>query len=144
MKRHESLAPLSREHHNALILAQLLKRDAPAYKGLPATIIEKQAYAIKMFHETLKNHFRMEDMLLEKAQHCHEEIKKIGGEIIAEHQNLTESFLSLDKAANPADSMDHLGNALETHIRKEERILFPLLQKYCSDEILKDIGSLLH
>ena len=37
MKRHEALAPLSREHHGTLILAQLLKKGAPVYKGLPDT-----------------------------------------------------------------------------------------------------------
>jgi len=34
MKRHEALAPFSREHHGALILAQVMKKGAPAYKGI--------------------------------------------------------------------------------------------------------------
>jgi iron-sulfur cluster repair protein YtfE (RIC family) len=40
--------------------------------------------------------------------------------------------------------MDTLGVALEKHIRKEERILFPLLQLHCSDAQLQDIYKLLH
>jgi hypothetical protein len=35
MKRHEALIPLSRDHHGTLILARLLRSDAPPYKGLP-------------------------------------------------------------------------------------------------------------
>ena len=35
MKRHPTLAHLSREHQGALILAKLLQEDAPDYKGLP-------------------------------------------------------------------------------------------------------------
>ena len=45
MKREEALAPLSREHHSTLILAQLLKKDAPVYHQLPAEPWDKAKYA---------------------------------------------------------------------------------------------------
>ncbi len=143
MKRHESLASLSREHHGALILAQLLKRGAPAYKGLPTDVPGKIIYAMNMFRDSLKEHFRKEELLLEKVQHCHDEINKISKEIIAEHKQLTRYFLMLDKTVNPEDIMDILGNTLDVHIRKEERVLFPLIQEHCSEKVLKEVEFLL-
>jgi hypothetical protein len=57
MKRHLSLQPLSREHHEALLLAQLLKKNAPAYKGLPLNEHEKIAYAVTFLKRILPNIF---------------------------------------------------------------------------------------
>ena len=66
MKRHEALAPLSREHHNTLMLAQLLKKDAPVYKGLPANVKDKAVYALQQFEEMIKDHFQQEEIIFEK------------------------------------------------------------------------------
>ena len=144
MKRHESLAPLSREHHSALILAQLLKKGTPAYKGLPSDIPGKIKYAMGMFNGSLKEHFRKEELLIEKVRHCHADIERSGADIIAEHEHLATLFLNLDRSVNPVDSMDHLGNFLDMHIRKEERVLFPLVQQHCPEEVLKEIEHLLN
>lgn len=142
MKRHESLAPFSREHHHALILAQLLKTDAPEYKGLPIDIKGKISYAVNLFHDSLKEHFRKEEIMLDSVQYCHADIRKLREEIIAEHAQLTGYFLALEKSDNPEYSINTLGIALELHIRKEERVLFPLIQQKCSEETLIRIGSL--
>lgn len=144
MKRHESIAPLSREHHAALILAQLLKKDAPVYKGLPTVASEKVVYALNMFNDELKEHFRKEELIIERAKHCHEDILKLGNEIITEHQQLTGYFLGLNKATDTEDALNTLGIALETHIRKEERLLFPLIQEHCSEDLMKELGVLLN
>ncbi|MEP7164713.1 MAG: hemerythrin domain-containing protein [Ferruginibacter sp.] len=143
MKRHGTLTPLSREHHSALILAQLLKKGAPAYKGLPTGNAEKIMYAQKMFHNSLKEHFKKEELLINNVQHCHEDIQKLGKEIFIEHEQLTRSFLNLDKATDPVESMDELGSALDAHIRKEERVLFPLVQEHCPEKDLTEISILL-
>jgi iron-sulfur cluster repair protein YtfE (RIC family) len=144
MKRYEALAPLSREHHATLILAQLLRKNAPAYKGLPSGLKEKGDYAKQQFEGVIKKHFQVEETMLEKVKDCHNDIKKLAGEIKDEHQQLAELFLSPDSIGDEGNNLDILGKALESHIRKEERILFPLIQKYCPREILKEIWSLLH
>jgi iron-sulfur cluster repair protein YtfE (RIC family) len=136
MKRHDALAPLSREHHSALILAQLLKKDAPAYKGLPTALNEKAAYALDMFTTTLQSHFKNEEEMLVKIRNVHAEIDKLSEEIFTEHQQLKKMFLSLGKAGNTIEELDILGRVLDEHIRKEERILFPLIQQHCSEEAL--------
>ena len=139
MKRHEALAPLSRDHHEALILAQLLKKDAPAYKNLPTQPDEKAAYAVNFYISHLQKHFLQEETMLMKVKNYNSEIEKLTTEIITEHQYLTTIFLSLNKTDNLSVTLDVLGTALENHIRKEERILFPLIQQHCPAEILNTL-----
>ncbi|MEO6539565.1 MAG: hemerythrin domain-containing protein [Ferruginibacter sp.] len=144
MQRHEALAPLSREHHGTLMLAQLLKKNAPEYKGLPTNATDKAAYAWKQFEEIIRDHFQQEEIVLEKVKDCHDDIKSLAVEIIQEHRQLTAMFLSLHAATQPEDTMDKLAIALNEHIRKEERVLFPLIQEHCPDALLQQIHVDLH
>ena len=144
MKRHEAIAPLSRDHHGSLILAQLLKKNAPAYAGLPDTNADKAKYAQELFKNSIQKHFEQEEAMLDLAKGCNGEIHILAAEIITEHRQLTALFQSLETATDIKSTMDTLAVALEKHIRKEERILFPLLQLHCTDEQLKDIYKLLH
>lgn len=136
MKRHEALAPLSREHHGALILAQLIKRNAPVYRGLPTDTVGKIQYAIQFYQNDLLAHFKKEEAVLLKVKHCSTDVAAITEEIIAEHGLLKDMFLSLETAPDSITALDELGQLLQTHIRKEERILFPLIQEHCSEEEL--------
>lgn len=141
MKRHESLAPLSREHHEALILAQLLKKNAPSYRGLPADMPGKVSYAKKIFEDTLKQHFSDEESILRMAKGISPQVDTMSADIINEHSVLTSMFGALGAAT--VESLDELGHFLGRHIRKEERELFPLLEKHCDDAMLEKIKSVL-
>ena len=139
MKRHEALIPLSREHHDALILARLLQKDAPAYKGLPQEPGAKAVYALHFFKTNLAAHFIKEEVLLQQVKKYNSEIEILAGEIILEHQELLNMFNKLTDSPPLTETLDRLGKKLEEHIRKEERFLFPLIQEYCPEEILRDI-----
>ncbi len=141
MKRHEALIPLSREHHEALILAQLLKLTAPDYAGLPTDTNEKSAYALDMFNKNLLPHFKSEEKILSAVRDIHPDIARLTDEIFAEHEELILKFGSLNPGAVVAEELDVLGQALEAHIRKEERILFPMIQQFCPEEILQKLLS---
>ncbi|MFZ1305547.1 MAG: hemerythrin domain-containing protein [Ferruginibacter sp.] len=144
MKRHEAIAPLSRDHHASLILAQLLKKNAPAYKGLPETPADKATYAQELFQKSIQRHFEQEEAMLDLVTDGDAELIAITKEIKTEHKELTVLFHSLKTANDLTGTLDTLGVALEKHIRKEERILFPLLQLHCSDEQFQQIYKLLH
>jgi hemerythrin-like domain-containing protein len=144
MKRHEAIAPLSRDHHASLILAQLLKKNAPMYRDMPDNARDKAVYAQQQFEEHIKKHFQQEEAMLDKVKDCHEEIDMLAKEIRAEHKELTDLFQALQSSTDLVETMDTLANNLEQHIRKEERILFPLLQQHCSEETLQEIHELLH
>lgn len=139
MKRHEALAPLSREHHEALILAQLLKKNAPAYKGLPDNTAAKVEYAFNFFKTKLQSHFSIEEQILQKVEKYNPEIAALTGEIIKEHVQLANLFNALQFTNEPENALHKTGTALEDHIRKEERVLFPLIQQHCPEEVLTTI-----
>jgi len=139
MKRHEALIPLSREHHDGLILARLLQKDAPAYKGLPTDDKGKAAYALELFLKILQPHFAGEDQILATIKNTHPDIDKLAEEITDEHGQLTTAFLHINQSSNLHDALDVLGINLEQHIRKEERLLFPLIQEYCDEATMQKI-----
>ena len=61
MKRHKALIPLSHDHHHGLLLPQLIKKNAPDYKGLPKDLEGKINYTLETYNSSLKNHFDDEE-----------------------------------------------------------------------------------
>ena len=140
MKRHSSLAILSREHHSALILAQLLKKGAPVYKGLPVEPTGKADYAIRFYQNELINHFDQEEQaVINKIKGIDADLDKLANEITEEHKELRVLFSSIKDTHDLASYLDKLGYALQQHIRKEERVFFPLIQQVCSEKQLSEI-----
>lgn len=143
MKRHDSLAPFSREHHQALILAQLLKNDAPLYKGLPDTIEEKIKYALRFYSSELIHHFELEEKIFDLARKINGTLEYLIVELIDEHRILTAMFSALPESKNKPEKMNSLGELLTSHIRKEERQLFPLLEQNLTADQFLEIDHLL-
>lgn len=143
MKRHIALQPLSREHHGALLLAQLLRNDVPDYAGLPSGNQEKAIYATKIFQETLVRHFEKEETIFNQSKGLLQDIDILIEEIIAEHTTLIRLFHELVPATVSSEQLHSLGQLLNTHIRKEERVLFPLLEQYCPAPLLEQFRLLL-
>lgn len=140
MKRHASLAPLSRQHHGALLLARLLQKGAPAYKGLPTDSAEKAVYAIQFYRDELIPHFAAEEnIVLPGIKGVTDKLDILSQEILLEHKELRLLFDMIPNAAHLESHLDILGSALEKHIRKEERELFPLIQETCNETILAGI-----
>jgi len=144
MKRDESLAPLSREHQKALLLAQLLKLDAPNYKGLPTSIAGKAEYALQVFSHDLLTHFTKEEQMLKLIMNYKPEIDVLIHEIFEEHEQLRNLFLNIPDSTDLKNDLATIGSVLDAHVRKEERILFPLLQQLCTPIQLQQIHELLH
>ncbi len=144
MKRIEALAPLSRDHHSTLILSQLLKKGAPDYRELPTTAIGKKEYALEQYEMHIKNHFKSEELILEQVKNISDIIDTLCNEIFEEHKQINDLFYELKNAVDIEKTMDELGTLLQAHIRKEERILFPILQEKCTADQLDIIHQLLH
>ncbi len=144
MKRSVAIAPLSREHHLTLLLVRLLKKNAAEYAGLPKTAGDKIKYALQQYKDHIKDHFHKEEVILSKAKDCHPEINNLAVEIFEEHKQLDSLFKTLAASADEVVAMNDLASTLEEHIRKEERFLFPLLEKHCSKELLHEFHMFLH
>ena len=143
MKRHPALIPISREHHDSLILARLLQKDAPPYKGLPLDVKGKAVYALDFYKNKLISHFIAEEKILPLVKGLNLEIDGLISEILEEHDRFHSSFNAINTQDNMTDHLDKLGKDLEFHIRKEERQLFPLIQENCSEQVLNTIERIL-
>lgn len=118
IRRHPALQPLSREHHEALLLYFKIRQGLK--KGVDCTRIA--AYARWFFEQYLQPHFQIEEEqlfpLLGKEHH-------LIVRACEEHAKLRRQF---------SDSLSHeedllaAGKALEDHVRFEERVLFNLIQ----------------
>ena len=140
MKRHPSLVPLSWDHQRILVLAQLLKKDAPKYKGLPDDLQGKRTYGIKQYEQLLKPHeAREEQQLFPKIQNKNGRIDDLIADLKTEHKIIEAGFAEMRNPRYTTAAMDQLGRLMEKHVRTEERILFDLIQKHLSSRELEEI-----
>ncbi len=145
MKRHKSLIFISHDHYHGLQLAQLIKRNAPELKNLPNDLEGKKNYTIKFYENELLHHFYLEEnIILPAVKGRNKEIDKLFDEIITEHKEIEKSVESLKENINIEDKLDKLGNLLQDHIRKEERVLFEKIQKEFIEEELQKLEEELH
>ncbi|MEX2595751.1 MAG: hemerythrin domain-containing protein [Salibacteraceae bacterium] len=145
MKRHEAFIPLSRDHHEILVLAQLLKADAPAYPKLPTDIAGKLSYAMEVFDNRLMNHIQIEEELLfPKVVGHNAQIDQLIYMLKDDHTEILVRFENLTSDLNILMAMDELGKLLEEHVRREERELFELLQKDLLEEALSALKTHLY
>jgi len=146
MKRHKSLFKFSREHHDGLILAQLLKENAPQYKGMPHAPHEKRSYAVNFYKNNLIQHFREEEgHLFPLAKGRSSRLETLTSELIYQHQNLSANFKLIElENENFISIMDETGYLLEQHIRLEEREYFELIQEELSEEEFNELDKLLN
>ncbi len=139
LKRHPALIPLSREHHEGLILAQLLKSDVPDYKGLPTTLEGKLAYARSQYEQVLSAHFEKEEQLLVPESKAYgAEPAAMADRVVEEHRRIRQNLEALDEHSSP-EEFSLLGRLLERHIRFEEREWFATLQEVLPPEVLEGL-----
>lgn len=142
MKRHKSLIPLSHDHHHGLLLSQLIKKDAPQYKGLPTDLAGKIVYTFQFYNSELINHFKdEEEILFPNIKNVNEDINLLISELLEEHRYINSLIEKLEHEKDKEEILDKLGYLLESHIRKEERQLFPMVQENILPELLEKIGK---
>lgn len=124
MKRHYQLVPLSRQHHQQLLLSRLLREDAPSYKGLPTNKFDKLSYALNMFETQILPHFELENQLFDKlGLHNIEELTPI----LEKQRNYQFEIIKIFNQLSE-DTLDKAGRMLEESIRHEERVFFECIQ----------------
>jgi iron-sulfur cluster repair protein YtfE (RIC family) len=132
MKRSESLAPLSRQHHQGLFVALRLKRAEPA------TAVAARRAFLDFWESEGREHFRIEEDLLLPAYarhgaHDHPAVVKV----LTDHVDLRRraADVAATESVDP-ELLHQLGERLERHIRHEERVLFPLIEEALPDDEL--------
>ena len=79
---------------------------------------------------------------MQKVMDRNEDLNNLVAEILNEHTELTEAFLTLQQSENLEKSLHLLGEKLTDHIRKEERVLFPLIEESCTAAMLNELKYL--
>ncbi|HAB28082.1 MAG: cation-binding protein [Xanthomarina sp.] len=132
LKRHKALQPLSREHHHGLLLSWKIRN------GFNKNIDPKRMkiYADWFFETHLTPHFEMEENYIFSILESDNELIK---RALAEHRRLRRLFSETE--ANPK-TLSKIEEELEQHIRFEERVLFPEIQKVASEEQLLHIEKI--
>ena len=131
MKRHSSLIPLSHDHHHALSEARRLRRAA---EGDTAARRAAVAGFLRFFSEETVRHFREEEERLFPALvDAADPAEELLGQALLDHQRLYALVGRLDRDLTTgeasAELMRELADRLESHVRFEERRLFPLMEE---------------
>jgi len=135
MKRHKSIIPLSHDHHTTLMMAQAIKKNFINTDLGNSTISNKIKYVIQAYNTELLPHFNHEETLLfPLAIGKDAELDKLINEIVEEHDKIGEAISHI-KDGNQEQNLDDLGFLIESHIRKEERIVFLKIEEIVGDEL---------
>jgi hypothetical protein len=134
MKRSQELSPLSRDHHHGLFAAQRLKRateaDAEAARSAFAEFWATEG----------QHHFRVEvEVLLPGfARHAAADDPAVVRTLV-EHVDIRRRAQDLPGA--PLTELHELGRRLAAHIRQEETVLFPLIERTLAPADLAALGA---
>ncbi len=141
MKRHQSLYPLSHDHHHALV--QALNLDKAGAGGDQAGLREAAAQFAGFWKSDLQRHFAQEEQILlpllakYKAADAAEirDTLEQHSAIVSMIGELNEK-LALQEETIEASLLANLAESLRRHIRYEESELFPAVEATVPEEEL--------
>lgn len=131
MKRHPALIPLSHDHHHALVEARRLRAAADRDDD-PA---EAAAAFAGFFAAVNVPHFREEEETLFPLVAGFDDARPLIVEALLDHQRLHALVAELQGSTDVRGSMREIGELLEAHVRREERELFPLIERLAADRL---------
>ncbi len=133
MKRSDQLAPLSRDHHQALFVAMQLKRGAAGAEGSFLDFLDGHG----------REHFRIEEEIVLPAWLAGDADADaaLAARVSAEHAEILDAAQGLREGLSSADGLIELGELLERHVRFEERELFPLVESGLTRDQLTALGA---
>ncbi|PZF74757.1 hemerythrin domain-containing protein [Taibaiella soli] len=133
MKRHKGIQPLSRYHHAGLLFCWKIRQGIE--KNVSA---QRLRLYVKHFWEGhLQVHFKEEESMLfpllkdditEQAIREHGYVERLIGMIVPATENEMGQF-------------KELADALDNHIRFEERVVFPHIEREVPEETLAALGD---
>jgi hypothetical protein len=143
MKRDPRLQRLSREHTQALMLAQHIERLGPA----PAADAVETAYshAVAFWAAGLLPHFRAEEECLLARLLRHVPASDDRAQRLRRDHGDIESLVAQMRASNDAstrsDALAAFAARLRTHVRWEEETLFPATESLLPSQELDALGA---
>jgi len=134
MKRSPSLIPLSKEHHESLVLAKRCQRTmASGEREAIGQLCREIAHG---FPDKWERHFQDEERgIFALAEAEGGEMAVLSRQLRREHDRLREIHRAMQ--AGDCSRLGAFGELLQSHTRKEERELFPLIESRFSDTELE-------
>ena len=135
IKRSPHIASLSRDHHHTLLLGWKIRQGIKLNREASRIT----AYVVHFYEKHVELHFAEEETLLFQQLPDGDELKH---RAFSEHRTLRELFKNLHDKPD-YEKLNQLADLLDQHIRFEERVLFPHLEKTIPVEELEKIGKAL-
>lgn len=138
--RDASLIPLTHDHHHALAACRQLRLAADADQS-------ERSQAARVFLEFFGTdtvaHFREEEELLFPLVIHEEDAQEALSRVMIEHLRLHAAVMDLKDETTTAvpssESMSNVAALLESHIRFEEKVVFPLIELMVGEEGLRQL-----
>jgi hemerythrin-like domain-containing protein len=141
MKRHPALRALSSDHHHGLVQARRLVLAGSNDLANSATLLTTARAFLAFWERETRPHFRAEEeaLLPAFARYADPDQPPIV-RILIEHIRIRQLVATLEREVAgdtlAAPTMQTLGELLRAHIRYEEDVVFPLLEKVMPEEAL--------
>jgi hemerythrin-like domain-containing protein len=134
IKRSIELVPLSKEHHDGLLLCWKIRT------GLKKGASEQRIadYVLYFFDYHLKQHFKDEEDYVFSVLPSNDNLKIMA---LEQHDELYKHITELKKDNVDSNLLLVIADKLDKHIRYEERELFPYIESMLSKEQLKEVGT---
>jgi hemerythrin-like domain-containing protein len=134
IKRNENIVKLSKDHHASLMFCWKLRQ------GIKHHVDEKRmiAYVEYFWNQHFAEHFREEEDILFAP--LHDDLVK---KAVADHRQVQVFIKTLRESTekDPYATLATLADLVDEHVRYEERVLFPHLEKELSENQLEEIGK---
>jgi hemerythrin-like domain-containing protein len=132
LHRDQALQPLSRQHHQGLLVSLLLS------KGLKKNLATKpmRDFILQYWQDDLCKHFEVEEKSLVPIANTYAKLEPLITRMLLEHQQivLLINRINNEARAEQLETIKEFADKLEQHIRFEERELFEQLQLTLSAE----------
>lgn len=138
MLRDKNLIPLSHQHQHALALCVRIDRASPIDD---ADTEAWQREIAQEFQSEISVHFAAEEKYLFPVARQFAELTALVDNLLGEHAALRRGFAQAAEHKLKPPALTAFAHMLSTHIRKEERQLFELLQQLLNPEQLKELGT---
>ena len=139
LKRDEALQPLSRQHHQGLMVSLFLSN------GLKKGVATKpmRDFILQFWQDDLLKHFESEEQVLVPIAKSYAILEPLITRMLLEHQQivLLINRINNEARAEQLETIKAFADQLEQHIRFEERELFEQLQITLSVEDMSLLQS---
>lgn len=134
LKRDPSLIPLSHDHHHALVRVFEIRRAVRA----GASLAEQVEATRDLWRRSLAPHFEAEEAAVFPLLAEIDATATLVAQLLEEHGRMRHMIAALEPAA---ESLGPFANLLESHVRAEERQLFPLYQDHVPAPVRKEVET---